>query len=221
VTSLPDLDLVDFSRALESAWPGVAGRAEVIGRLHAHYSELRRWAPRVDLIGPGVAREIFERHYAESLVALSWMPAEELRLVDVGSGAGFPGFVLAAARPDAETWLVEPRQKRRAFLASAARRAQLAVHLLDARVAAPLRAALPEAIDVVTLRALRLSTDELGELAKRLAPGGRILCWEGSQATEIPGELVAGRRRLLAGSAARHLAEYRLRGEPEQEETSR
>jgi len=221
VTSLADLDLVAFSRALESAWPGAAGQAEVAGRLHAHYAELRRWAARVDLIGPGVAREIFERHYAESLAALSWMPTGEFRLVDVGSGAGFPGFVLAAARPDAEAWLVEPRQKRRAFLAAAARRAQLAVHLLDARVAAPHPAALPEAIDVVTLRALRLSARDLGELANRLAPGGRILCWEGAQAMEIPGELVAGRRRLLAGSAARYLAEYRLRGDLAKEESSR
>jgi len=206
---LEPLDLRGFSERLEAVREGVPqlGTA-ALHRLHSHYEELRRWAPRLDLIGPGAAAEIFRRHYGEALEALDWLPAGAFRLVDVGSGAGFPGFVLAAARPDAEVWLVEPRHKRLAFLAAAARRAGLAVHAVDARVAASQPLPLPEPIDVVTIRAVRLPPRDLSALARRLDPGGRLIVWEGGEAISLPPELRPGRRRRLAGSEARYLAEY-------------
>ena len=55
------------------------------------------------------AGEVVERHYGESLAALPLAPAEG-RLVDLGSGAGFPGWVLAAARPGLEVTLVDMDQ---------------------------------------------------------------------------------------------------------------
>ena len=58
------------------------------------------------------------------------------RLLDLGSGAGFPGIVLAAARPDLEVTLLEARERKWAFLAAACRRAGLACRCLNARVSA-------------------------------------------------------------------------------------
>src|SRR5215208_6790367 len=80
--------------------------------LLAHYRELSSWNQRLSLIGPGTLGEILERHYGESLAALPLIPElarHGLSALDVGSGAGFPGLVLAAARPAMEMTLVEAR----------------------------------------------------------------------------------------------------------------
>ena len=68
-----------------------------IDALFAHYRELALWNRRTNLIGPGTAGEILARHYGESLAALPLIPAGARRGLDLGSGAGFPGIVLAAA----------------------------------------------------------------------------------------------------------------------------
>ncbi|MCB1008049.1 MAG: class I SAM-dependent methyltransferase [Acidobacteria bacterium] len=184
--------------------PGPAGLAA----LHAHYSELVRWSARIDLVGPAAAEEIFERHYAESLAALPLLPAEGGRLVDLGSGAGFPGFVLAAVRPDLDVILVEPRQKRRAFLAAAARSAALSCRILDARVSPNAPPELPGGIDMVTLRALRLDRLALERLLPLLAPNGRIVAWSGRDGLDLPPGLVPGRTLPLPESEHRALREY-------------
>jgi 16S rRNA (guanine(527)-N(7))-methyltransferase RsmG len=190
----------------------------VVRRLFAHYEELRRWAPRVDLIGPGTAEEAVERHFAESLAALPWLPPAPPgggsggRLLDLGSGAGFPGLVLAAARPDLEVFLVEPRERRRAFLAAVARRSGLEVEILGARVSAR---ALPELpADVVTVRALRLEPAEWIALAGKLAPGAALLLWSGASPPALP-ELFRPQRELrLPASRDRRLRGYVVRGAP-------
>lgn len=203
---LSPLTEAQFSDELRRAGaPPLAGRA--LAALHTHYLELARWAPTVDLIGPGVAAELFERHYVESLAGLSWLPRAPFRMLDLGSGAGFPGFVLAAVRPDAETWLVEPRERRAAFLAAAARKAGLGLRVVAARVG-PNAAELPDRIAVVTVRALRLDPPLVRALAPRLAPGARLLAWTGADPPELPASFSAGRTELLAGSRDRHLREY-------------
>lgn len=208
---LPDLSLADFSRRLQDLSPEPLSEA-TLAALHAHYQELRRWSPRLALIGPGTVGEVLERHYGESLAALPLLgPRGELRgpLVDAGSGAGFPGFVLAAARPDLETVLVEPRERKWAFLLAAARRAALPVRCLDARVAIPLPRELPERIGCVTSRALRLPAPVLAALGERLVEGGRILLWTGAEPPDLPAPLAVLRSVPLAGSASRRILDVR------------
>jgi 16S rRNA G527 N7-methylase RsmG len=208
---LPLLTSEEFSEALLRAGAPPLG-ANAVGALRAHYLELARWAPTIDLIGPGAHAELFERHYAESLAALPWLPAEPFRLVDLGSGAGFPGFVLAAARPDAEIWLVEPRERRAAFLASAARKAGLGARVVAARVGPGSAPDLPERIEVVTLRALRLDPPIVRALAPRLAPDASLLVWSGASPPDLPASFEPNRSHLLPGSHDRHLREFRWRG---------
>lgn len=138
---LPELELHDFAQRLARACRAASGSAfpelpETTHRtLHAHYTELRRWSRRLALIGSGSVPDVLQRHYAESLAALPLLPpptksAERSSppdLVDIGSGAGFPGWVLAAARPDLTAHLVEARERKWAFLQAATRRAQLAL----------------------------------------------------------------------------------------------
>jgi 16S rRNA (guanine527-N7)-methyltransferase len=179
---------------------------EVVAALHAHYDELRRWSARLSLIGPGTATEVIDRHFGESLAALPWLPSTPTgRLLDVGSGAGFPGLVLAAARPRWEVTLVEAQERKWAFLQAAARRAALSCRCLNARVAALLPPGLPDAYEVVTVRALRLPPPLLAALAARLTPEGRLLLWAGAADPALPATLRIANQLPLAGSTARRL----------------
>lgn len=204
---LPDLSLDDFRRRLAAAAPPVELIGALVEALFAHYRELRRWSPTLSLVGPAAADDVVERHYAESLEGVPLIPPEARTLVDVGSGAGFPGFVLAAALPELEVTLVEPRERRWAFLRAARRRAALPCRCLDARVEDPLPPGFPERIDVVTVRALKLSPDVLGALGGRLTGRGRILVWAGEADPEGAPGLVLGRTREIAGSEHRRIVE--------------
>jgi 16S rRNA (guanine527-N7)-methyltransferase len=180
---LPGLTADHFADEIRQRSPEPLTEA-AIAALFAHYEELRRWSPRLALIGPGTAGEILDRHFAESLAAIPYLPPVSPAagaLVDVGSGAGFPGLVLAAARPSWRITLVEPRGKKWSFLQAAARRAALSVRCLDARVAAPLPEGVPAVFDAVTVRALRLDPSSVEALAARLTPAGRFLFWAGAE----------------------------------------
>lgn len=214
VADIPALSRDALAARLARELPDLVLEPAAVGRLHAHYEELRRWAPRIDLVGPGAAGELPERHYAEALAALAWIPSAARRLVDLGSGAGFPGFVLATARPDLEVWLIEPRARRAAFLAAAARRARLSLRVVNARVTAASLPELPTGIDVLTVRALRLESRAYGALLPCLAAGARLLSWSGEAVPELPAGFSAGRTRWLGGSDRRVLREYLVRPEP-------
>lgn len=181
--------------------------------LHAHYLELMKWNRAVPLIGPGTFADALSRHYGESLAALPLVPQGAGAAVDLGSGAGFPGFVLAAARPGLEMSLVEARGRKWSFLSSAARKAALPCRCLNVRVSAPLPAALPEKIDLVTARALKLEPAILRDLGERLTPGGRILLWVGEQDPEIPPQLVPDTALPLGGSERRRILSLRHRAD--------
>jgi 16S rRNA (guanine527-N7)-methyltransferase len=204
-TLLPALSLADFAAGLAPFTPEPLAPG-ALAALHAHYEELRRWSPRLALIGPGTAAEVLGRHFGESLAALPLLPALPVaRLVDVGSGAGFPGLVLAAARPAWEVTLVEARERKWAFLQAAARRAELSCRVLNARVAPLLPAGLPEVYGVLTMRALRLPPATLAALAERIAPGGRMLFWAGQEAVALPAGWQVTAQLPLAGAHARRL----------------
>jgi len=208
---LRSLTETELTRQLEKFWPERLP-AEALRKLRVHYEELQRWAGTIALIGPGAVGELFERHYAESLAALPWLPPGPCRLLDLGSGAGFPGWILAAARADLEVTLVEARERKWAFLSTAARRAQLSCRCLNARVSARSFPDLPnqvEGVHVVTVRALRLEAKTWLGLLPRLASGAQVLLWSGEIAEPPPAPFVAGRTLALSGSR-RFLREYRL-----------
>lgn len=186
------------------------GRA--LDALLAHYQELSVWNQRLSLIGPGTLSEVLERHYGESLAALPLVPRETRFGLDIGSGAGFPGLVLAAARPPLEMTLVEAREKKWAFLSASARKASLPCRCLNVRVSVPLPAGIPASLDLVTARALKLDPDVLGALAERLGPAGRVLLWLGEEDPELPATLAPGRSVKIPGSQRRRILELKRHG---------
>jgi 16S rRNA (guanine527-N7)-methyltransferase len=220
MTSLPALSRQDFLRRLRDLSPEPLAEA-ALAAMFAHYEELRRWAPRLALVGPGTAAEVVERHFGESLAALPLIPdrppgeagrdtgRDTGELVDVGSGAGFPALVIAAARPLWRVTLVEARQRKWAFLMSVARRASLSCRCLNARVGDPLPEGLPASVDVVTARAIRLPAEVLGLLLGRLTPAGRALLWAGAADPDLPPGHVVHTAVRLPGSDRRRIVEVR------------
>ena len=201
---LPEIPPAEFAVEIAS-FSSQSLSERTLAALHAHYEELRRWNRRTNLIGPGTAGEILARHYGESLAALPLVPDGARTALDLGSGAGFPGLVLAAARPELEVTLAEARERKWAFLLAAARRASLPCRCLNVRVQLPLPAGLPERIDIITSRALKLDGETWKALGDRLREEGRLLLWAGEHDPDLPPELVSCDAVKLQGSEKRRI----------------
>src|ERR1700730_2594319 len=118
---LPALNREAFGRSIREMSPEALPE-QAVEALYQHYLELARWNEKVALIGPGTAEDALVRHYGEALAALPLISPAVRQAVDVGSGAGFPGLVLAAARPEMAMTLIEPREREWGFLQAAGRR---------------------------------------------------------------------------------------------------
>jgi 16S rRNA (guanine527-N7)-methyltransferase len=92
-----------------------------IFRLEEHFNLLNRWNRFMNLTSLRDTAEIVQMHYCESLFLGTRLPPQSLRIVDVGSGAGFPGIPLAILRPDFQVALVESNQRKSVFLREASR----------------------------------------------------------------------------------------------------
>ena len=92
-----------------------------IDLLEAHYNLLVKWNARLNLTRIDSVEEAVRLHYCESLFVGTRLPAGPLRIVDVGSGAGFPGIPIAILRPECTVTLVESHQRKGVFLREASR----------------------------------------------------------------------------------------------------
>ncbi|MGC8532879.1 MAG: 16S rRNA (guanine(527)-N(7))-methyltransferase RsmG [Acidiphilium sp.] len=150
---------------------------ETIERLRSFEAELRRWTLRINLIAKADIEHIWARHILDSLQILPLIPTAATDGVDLGAGAGFPGMVLAIARPALRMTLVESDHRKAAFLQHIAAELGVAVRVIAARIEA---LSLPP-VDFVTARALA-PLDRLLELAAPwLGPEGFCLFPKGRQ----------------------------------------
>jgi 16S rRNA (guanine527-N7)-methyltransferase len=88
-------------------------------RLESHFNLLTRWNRRINLTGVDDLEELVVHHYCESIALGSIVPMGKLRIMDVGSGAGFPGIPLAIVRPDCFVLLLESDGRKAIFLREA------------------------------------------------------------------------------------------------------
>jgi 16S rRNA (guanine527-N7)-methyltransferase len=138
-----------------------------VAKLEAHYNLLCKWNRVLNLTTMYKVEEAVERHYWESLFLARHLPPGSLRLVDIGSGAGFPGLPVAVARPDCEVTLVESRQRKAVFLREASR------ELPNVRVIAGRAETIAMEFDRATSRAV--SYEDLTDALKSLAPAVDLL----------------------------------------------
>jgi 16S rRNA (guanine527-N7)-methyltransferase len=112
----------DFAAALSEGLSEMCAVSAVqIAHMQAHYELLLRWNRHLNLTSIRKPSEIVERHYCEGVFLATHLPSDLGRVVDVGSGPGFPGIPLAVMRPDAEVTLVESHQRKAVFLREASR----------------------------------------------------------------------------------------------------
>jgi len=94
---------------------------ELEAKLRLYQELLVKWQKAVNLVAPASLEDSWNRHFQDSLQLLDLIPESARTLIDLGSGAGFPGLVLAIARPDLHVHLVEADQKKGAFLLNVSR----------------------------------------------------------------------------------------------------
>lgn len=139
-----------------------------------------RWGKKIDLVSRGDEGEIFQRHILDSLVIAlrSRRLLAEGRLsggaiLDVGTGAGFPGMVLAVVFPESPVYLCEPRAKRCIFLQEAVRQLELkSVRVCQSRLE-QLELS-PGSISLITTRATGIRELYFAEAEKLLCSGGLV-----------------------------------------------
>lgn len=157
-------------------------------RLLTYCGELLRWSARINLVAKAPLREIWETHFLDSLTLLRVLPPQgstQLPLLDIGTGAGFPGLALKAARPELPVILVEPRQKRVSFLRHVIRTLGLKeIKVLCGR----LEKGVAEvdgttlAVPLITSRAFTDIGEFLLHTAAVNPTGGRVICMKGPRA---------------------------------------
>ena len=125
-----------------------------MARLDSYVALLTAWNRRINLVSATTIPDVWRRHIADSAQILALAPPEARSWVDLGSGGGLPGLVIAALaaeqRPDLAVRLVESDARKSAFLAEAGRKMGLTVAIETTRI----EALSPMPHDVVSARAL-------------------------------------------------------------------
>jgi 16S rRNA (guanine527-N7)-methyltransferase len=153
---------------------------ETLDRLEVYRAVLLAWNRRINLIARSSEADVWGRHFADSAQLLRYCPPTAQLWLDLGSGAGFPGLVVAViaaeTRPGLRVELVESDARKAAFLTTASRECGVSVRVHAGRS----EALPPAAADVVSARAvaaladlLALAQNHLGEDGICLFPKGR------------------------------------------------
>lgn len=154
---------------------------ETLDRLTAYADLLRKWQPKINLVGPTTLPDLWQRHFLDSAQLFPLLPEGTHTLADIGTGAGFPGLVLAILGVP-EVHLIESDSRKCAFLREAARVTGTAVTVHNKRI----EAVTGLACDVVTARALAPLETLLGWAVPLLRQGGHCVFLKGQN---VEGEL--------------------------------
>jgi len=129
---------------------------ETIEKLELYENELKRWQRAVNLVAPSTLERIWHRHFADSAQLTEFISPTAGHLVDIGSGGGFPGLVLAILlreKSDLKVTLVESDGRKAAFLRETARRIKIPVEIMSTRIESNASVKELNSVDTVTARA--------------------------------------------------------------------
>lgn len=129
---------------------------ETVELLDIYHAHVLRWQPAVNLIARRTLDEIWHRHFADCAQLAPLVPEHARTLVDLGSGGGFPGMVLAVLLRDKslKVTLLESDQRKAAFLRDLARAVEIDLVVLSTRIETDASVRSVGKADVVTARAL-------------------------------------------------------------------
>jgi len=182
--AIPSFDVTEYKTLLGSVVSGLGLRLSErqVEQLATHFSLLVHWNRKINLTSVRRPEDIAVRHFEESLFLTKIMTLESGLLVDVGSGAGFPGVPVKIACPAMTAVLLEPSTKKTAFLKEVIRHCKLeGIEVRSERLEEAARGELAGRAALVTLRAVALTADLLTDLKKLLAPEGRLALFLGEK----------------------------------------
>lgn len=146
-----------------------------IEQISAYLDLFLRWNQRINLSAVRDAEEVITRHFGESLFAArqlfpSAKDRSPSRVIDVGSGAGFPGLPIKIWSSEVQLTLIESNQRKAAFLREVIRRLQLK----GGTVFSGRAESFPDQAEVVTLRAVERFENALTVATRLVLPAGRV-----------------------------------------------
>lgn len=152
---------------------------ETSEKLKHYEATLRKWNPKINLVAKSTMDDLKTRHFEDSAQVFGRIPVKTRKLVDLGSGGGFPGLVIAIMAGEhgypEQTTLIESDQRKSAFLRTVLRETGTQATVTTERI----EKAPPQDADVITARALTDLTGLLGHCERHLRPGGRAIFLKG------------------------------------------
>jgi 16S rRNA (guanine527-N7)-methyltransferase len=165
--------------------------ADLAEKLEIYYQLLTKWNAKINLtafrLTPEGQDDAIDRLLIEPVVAARYIPENARTLLDAGSGGGSPALPLKLAGNNLALRMVEVKTRKAVFLREAVR----ALGLKDVEVETSRfeellpRAELHEALDLVSIRAVRIETRTLNTLQAFLRPGGKILLFRGASKSDL------------------------------------
>ena len=173
--------------------------AGTIAKFDDYLALILRWNSRTNLTAIRDAEGILNRHFVESIACAQRVPKGVVSLLDLGSGAGFPGIPIALCRPEIAITLAESQNKKAAFLQEAVR-----VLAINARVFGKRAENLDQRFDCVTLRAVDRMEQAVAAATGLIRAGGWLVVL--TTGVELP------RIHACAGEGLQWLERYELPG---------
>jgi 16S rRNA (guanine527-N7)-methyltransferase len=141
------------------------------------------WNKKINLTAVTDPEEVAIKHFVDSMAVLPFLPKAE-RLLDIGSGGGFPGLVLAVFRPDLQITSIDGVRKKISFQQHIIRTLGLkgahALHIRAESLALANRSSMTNSYDIIVSRALGTLELFVGLALPLLAPGGTIIAYKGT-----------------------------------------
>lgn len=170
---------------------GATPDAQLIENLEIYYQLLTKWNAKINLTAFRLTPEgddaAIDRLLIEPVIAARYIPENARTLLDAGSGGGSPAIPLKLASRNLALRMVEVKTRKAVFLREAVR----ALNLKDAQVETSRfeellpRAELHEALDLVSIRAVRIEIRTLNTLQAFLRPGGKLLLFRGASKSDL------------------------------------
>jgi 16S rRNA (guanine527-N7)-methyltransferase len=173
----------DLQRALVQ---GAALTSVSIARLHQFEALVRKWNPSINIVARSTLEDLWHRHIMDSVQLFSCVRPNYRLWLDIGSGGGFPGIVIAilaaGLAPQLRIALVESDKRKSVFLSEAVRQLELSATIYPLRI----DELAPQGADVVSARALAPLTTLCGLSVRHLRDDGVCAFLKGANAdTEI------------------------------------
>ena len=167
---------------------GVFLSEDLAGQLTCYYDLLSRWNRKINLTALDQPDEAIDRLLLEPVLAARYLPPTISSLMDIGSGGGSPAIPLKLCAQTASLTMVEAKARKSAFLREALRILQLDRTVVETSRYEELlaRPELHEAVDVLSLRAVRVEVRTLLTLQAFIRPGGLLFLFRGASGPDSP-----------------------------------